>query len=79
MSFAIFKKCSTFIEWPVKEKCRVSSQYNLHYLEDFLFGGKESTNDCLENKSFKKFCHGMGVPLGLDKTEEPTDLSLANI
>ena len=45
----------------------------MHYLDDFLFGGKRGTNQSLNIMStFKCIMLELGVPVAEDKTEGPT-------
>ena len=47
----------------------------LHYLDDFLFGGKAGTTQCIDTlKIFKDSCDLWGVPLAQEKTVEPTEV-----
>ena len=45
----------------------------LHYLDDYLFGGKRGTQQCASIMAvFKDKMDALGVPVALDKTEGPT-------
>ena len=62
ISCALFESFSTALHWFVQ----VNSGNNsiLHYLDDFLFGGKAGSDQCSRtlNKSFSKFVRIMGSP-----------------
>ena len=73
ISCSSFEKFSTFLHWVLENK---SGSKNIdHYLDDFLFGGKEGSDEC-ENLMFqyKTICEDIGVPLANEKTEGPTTL-----
>lgn len=47
----------------------------LHYLDDFLFGGKAGSDQCSKTlKVFQDSCAQWGVPLAEDKTVNPTEI-----
>lgn len=75
ISCSLFEKFSTFIEWAVKVHSSHRHPAILHYLDDFLFGGKKGTNECADlMDTFKQFCSSLGVPLALDKTKGPSSV-----
>ena len=62
---------ATFLEFSVSRDSSVGRL--LHYLDDYLFGGKKGTNHCACIMSvFKDKMNSLGVPIALDKTEGPT-------
>ena len=62
---------ATFLEFCVRRASPCGSL--LHYLDDFLFGGKKDTNDCTFIMSvFMDKMQLLGVPIASDKTEGPT-------
>ena len=62
---------STFLEFCVARQSTVGRL--LHYLNDFLFGGKKGTNHCACIMSvFEEKMTLLGVPIAADKTEGPT-------
>ena len=72
ISCATWEKFSTFIEWAVRKISTGGSL--LHYIDDFLFVGRQGTLDC-ENlmKNFHEVCQRLGVPIAPEKTEGPTN------
>ena len=60
ISCALFESFPTALHWFVQ----VTSGNNsiLHYLDDFLFGGKVGSDQCSKTKSFSKFVRTMGSP-----------------
>ncbi|XP_043910247.1 uncharacterized protein LOC122787541 [Protopterus annectens] len=53
---------------------RVGEDRVVHYLDDFLFIGKEDTGECQQAlDTFQQVCRELGVPLARDKTEGPTN------
>ena len=62
---------STFLEFCVARQSSVGKL--LHYLDDFLFGGKKGTNHCACIMSvFQGKMTLLGVPIAYEKTEGPT-------
>ena len=62
---------STFLEFCVTRQSLVGKL--LHYLDDFLFGGKKGTNRCAYIMSvFQGKMTLLGVPIAYEKTEGPT-------
>lgn len=71
ISCATFEKFATFLEFAVRRRSPVGSL--LHYLDDFLFGGKRNTQDCQIIMNHFQTCMSiMGVPVANEKTEGPT-------
>ena len=62
VSCSTFEKFSTFLQWIIEVQ---SGSKNIdHYLDDFLFGGKDNTNECADLMNlFEKICCEIGVPL----------------
>lgn len=62
---------STFLEFCVARQSSVGKL--LHYLDDFLFGGKKGTNQCASIMAvFQDKMTLLGVPVASEKTEGPT-------
>lgn len=71
ISCATFEKFATFLEFAVHRRSPVGRL--LHYLDDFLFGGKKNTKDCQTiMKHFQACMLELGVPIAREKTEGPT-------
>lgn len=65
-----FETFSTFLEFCVARQASVGRL--LHYLDDFLFGGRKGTNHCSHIMSvFTDKMTLLGVPLASEKTEGP--------
>ena len=63
---------ATFLEFCVAKARPADIGKLLHYLDDFLFGGKKGTNHCGCIMSiFKNKMAILGVPVASDKTEGP--------
>jgi hypothetical protein len=61
-SWALFESLSTALHWFVQAKSKNNNI--LHYLDNFLFGGKAGTDQCLDTlEVFKNSCESWGVPL----------------
>ncbi|XP_053372810.1 uncharacterized protein LOC128546374 [Mercenaria mercenaria] len=73
ISCSTFEKFSTFLEYLVRKKA--NSKHVLHYLDDFLGGGRASTNESqdLLNK-FISCMRQLNVPLAEEKTEGPIEV-----
>ena len=72
ISCSTWEKFGTFIEWIVRKRSTGGSL--LHYIDDFLFVGKEGTTDCEELMTkFHTACDKLGVPIAPEKTEGPTN------
>ena len=73
ISCALFEKFSTFLHWAVQTSNPSDSEPEIiHYLDDFLFGGKADTEQCdVVLQTFRKVCSNLGVPIAEDKTEGP--------
>ena len=62
---------ATFLEFCVTRHSKVG--YLLHYLDDFLFGGKANSNHCASIMAvFHEQMTLLGVPVSEEKTEGPT-------
>lgn len=73
ISCATFEKFSTFLEFAVRRRSPVGEL--LHYLDDFLFGGRKNTKDCeLIMGHFELCMSELGVPVAKEKTEGPTTI-----
>jgi hypothetical protein len=69
----IIREISTALHWFVQQES--NNDNILHYLDDFLFGGKAETKQwCNTLKVFQESCKVWGVPLADDKTVEPTEV-----
>ena len=73
ISCSVFEKFATALQWIVRNNC---SQGELdHYLDDFLFGGRAQTQDCLHlMQTFFDCCRRLGVPVSDEKTVWPTTI-----
>jgi len=72
-SWALFELFSTALHWFVQAKSKNNNI--LHYLDDFLFGGKAGTDQCLDTlEVFKNSCESWGVPLADDRTVNTTEV-----
>ena len=70
ISCATFEKFATFLEFAVHRRSPVGRL--LHYLDDFLFGGKRNTHDCqIIMGHFQTCMYELGVPIAGEKTEGP--------
>ena len=73
ISCALFESFSTVLHWFVQVKSKNNNI--LHYLDDFVFGGKAGTDECLDTlEVFKTSCESWGFPLADDKTVNPTEV-----
>lgn len=73
ISCSLFEKISSALHWIVEQKSVGGLSALLHYLDDFLFGGKAQSNECGElMQSFHEVCSDLGVPLADEKTEGPS-------
>ena len=62
---------ATFLEFSVARQSPFGSL--LHYLDDFLFGGRKETNHCsCIMSTFMAKMQSLGVPVAAEKTEGPT-------
>ena len=67
----IFENFAAFLEFAVHRQPPVGQL--LHYLDDFLFGGKGKTQDCqIIMGYFQKCMSELAVPIAGEKTEGPT-------
>ena len=70
ISPATFELFSSFLEYAVRNRSKQGEV--LHYLDDFLFGGRSGSNECSEIMAhFKQCMFDLGVPIALEKTEGP--------
>jgi hypothetical protein len=68
----VFEKFSTFIQWAVEYESDNKPSI-LHYLDDFLFGGKSETTQCQETMhTFEQVCTSLGIPIANEKTKGPS-------
>ena len=71
ISCKLFNRFADFLEFIVKQKS--NSDKLMHYLDDFLGGGKQNTGQCRRlMTSFESCMSQLNVPLAKDKTEGPT-------
>ncbi|XP_053140582.1 uncharacterized protein LOC128340004 [Hemicordylus capensis] len=71
VSCAAFEAFSSMLEWALRRRAGLRS--SAHSLDDFIFGGREGSGQCLHLlRSFRALCGDLGVPLAKDKTEGPT-------
>ena len=70
ISCATFERFATFLESAVRRRSPVGRL--LHYLDDFLFGGRKHTRDCHAIMNHFHNCMSeLGVPVASEKTEGP--------
>lgn len=73
ISCQVFESFSTILHWYVEKQ--TSNKNILHYLDDFLFGGKSESSICKESLDiFQESCELWGVPLAHEKTVLPTEI-----
>ena len=73
ISCSMFECSAKFLDYFVKQHAGHSECSILHYLDDFLFGGKRGTNLCLYIMStFKYTMSDSVVSVAEDKTKDPT-------
>lgn len=79
ISCAAFEKFSTFLEWVFCQ--RANTRNVVHYLDDFLFAGRQGTGQCqFYMNTFHDLAAELGVPLAVEKTEGPVaELSFLGI
>ena len=71
ISFSLFEKFSTFLDWLVKFRSGLDSLD--HYLDDFIFMGSSNSGVCeLLMHTFEHACIELGVPIAHEKTSGPT-------
>ena len=71
LSCSLFEKCSSFLQWAVSQKMRLSTVD--HYLDDFIFAGSSLSSDCERlMTAFTALTEKIGVPLADNKTVGPT-------
>jgi hypothetical protein len=70
ISCNVFNRFADFLEFVVKRKAR--SQNIIHYLDDFLGGGRSGTNEAKSlMETFIESMRQLNVPLAGEKTEGP--------
>jgi hypothetical protein len=70
VSCSLFEKFSSALYW-YTEFCSQDKNI-IHYLDDFLLGGEDSTTQCFDAlTTFQKVCKKWGVPLAEEKTVLP--------
>lgn len=70
ISCKIFEMFSTFLHWLVEQKSGLKTLD--HYLDDFIFAGKERSNHCKELMNcFSDTCMELGIPIAEDKSVGP--------
>lgn len=79
MPFGCSKSCNTWEKFARFLEFCVSRHSNrgalLHYLDDFLFGGKKGTDDCKHIMDiFRVTMDRLGVPIASEKTEGPVTI-----
>ena len=71
ISCAIFEKFACALQWIVHKSC-ASGELD-HYLDDFIFGGRAGSDDCLLLlQTFYNCCKKLGIPIAEEKTVWPT-------
>lgn len=70
ISCKVFEEFSTFLQWATKHRSKATTID--HYLDDFIFAGRDA-HSCQELMSvFQGVCDEIGVPIAEDKSEGPT-------
>lgn len=73
ISCSTFEKFATFLEFCVKEKAQMRTL--IHYLDDYLMGGRKDTTECqCLMQHFSECLRKLGVPIADEKTEGPTTI-----
>ena len=73
ISCSTFEKFSTFLEFVVRRAA--NSKHLLHYLDDFLGGGRKNTNECqMLMDKFIMCMNKLNIPLADEKTEGPSEI-----
>lgn len=73
ISCFLFEKLATFLHWLTQKKSELETLD--HYLDDFIFAGAASTNNCKKLMNcFADICQELCVPLAVNKTEGPKTL-----
>ena len=71
ISCSVFEKFSTFVEWKLRDLTGYRS--TAHYLDDYLFCGKQGTGQCsFLLGQFQDLARQLGLPLAEEKTEGPS-------
>jgi len=69
LSCAIFEKFAHFLQWAVERNLQ---GLVLHYLDDFLFGGRATSQHCQSALDrFMDTCKALGIPIAEEKTVLP--------
>lgn len=71
VSCKVFEEFATFLQWVVEQKTSLSTID--HYLDDFIFAGKDFDTCSKLMETFKKVAKELGVPLAEDKSVGPTN------
>ena len=69
ISCSLFEKFSSFLEFLVREQAPAGLV--THYLDDFLFIGRDRSTCGMMLTTFQEICGGLGVPLAPEKTMGP--------
>ena len=70
VSCSLFEKFSTFLQWVIQFRTGLDTID--HYLDDFIFIGTDSSEDCLNlMSSFQNLCYELNIPIAEDKTVGP--------
>ena len=70
ISCNIFEKFSTFLHWLVQKQSGLETLD--HYLDDFIFAGKEGSNQCRTLMNcFLATCKDLGIPIADEKSVGP--------
>ncbi|XP_061196003.1 uncharacterized protein LOC133204281 [Saccostrea echinata] len=72
ISFAIWDRFAGFLHWLIQDCSKNASI--LHYLDDFLFCGKELSICKNTLDTFLYLCNDLGVPIANEKTVYPTQV-----
>lgn len=67
----LFKNFSTALHWHV---AKIISAAIIHYLDDYLFGGKSHVECGQKLQAFMDFCQELGFPVAADKTAGPAQI-----
>ena len=72
ISCITFERFARFLEFCVKS--RLNTENLIHYLDDFLGGGKTTDSCAKALETFKNTMSELGVPVAVEKTEGPSEV-----
>ena len=78
ISCQLFERFSSFLHWLVQDTSGIETLD--HYLDDFIFAGSESNNNCkILMDTFMNISSKLGVPIAENKTVWPTFLAFLGL